>query len=394
MKKFLLALIPFVLVVAMMSAFAIGASAAGNVVYISANGTGDGSSPDSPLGNTTGYTPGISTADPVDANAKMNAFYKAFDALKATGGTVVIVGEVKIDCSSAKHAQPFELVLPTGTETITITSKYNNVDYAATKGAKLVFDAETCNNTGLYLGMPTVWENLKIESILHDGTAYDIGGTIQPESGWTSDANQYTFLIACNGHKTVFGEGIEVTAKANSIDNTVGYPTILGGGRNVRVASTDVTIKSGTWNVICGGFGQNKNNDNQPAPVTGDANVTIEGGTIEKLYGCGNDYPNRQVAKIEGALNVTVTGGTVKKAVGDKTGENGGEYGTFKYVTGTVEVANVTKFKTVTNIPAPTNPQNPPQNPPQTGDFTALWVVLAVSAVAGAAVFTKKKAVR
>ncbi|MBO5867274.1 MAG: hypothetical protein J6Q54_00005, partial [Oscillospiraceae bacterium] len=55
---------------------------ASDVVYVSANGTGDGSSPESPLGNDAGYT--------VASDSYLgSAFYKAFNKLTEYGGYIV-----------------------------------------------------------------------------------------------------------------------------------------------------------------------------------------------------------------------------------------------------------------------------------------------------------------
>ena len=70
-------IISFIFVIALSFALVTSAETR-NVVYVSSNGRGNGSSPDSPIGNAAGYK----TANGTDVN---NAFYRALDKLTEDG---------------------------------------------------------------------------------------------------------------------------------------------------------------------------------------------------------------------------------------------------------------------------------------------------------------------
>ncbi len=120
----------FVLIFAMLCVmlFAFSAAGAENVVYVASSGTGDGSSPSSPLGTLTG----------------------AFSAVGETGGTVVLTSDLTIGLATN---------LPDHTGTVTLTSVYGGVDYRTTNDAALRYTA----SARLVLGGPTVIDGFDIE---------------------------------------------------------------------------------------------------------------------------------------------------------------------------------------------------------------------------------------
>ena len=287
-------------------------------IYIAANGKGDGSSPDSPLGNIAGYDP---LALKLDKDGKLttssdayygNAFYRAFDKLKSTGGMIVIVGPVSIDTaasrieSAGKNQSPSEFFLPVVNGDIVITSVHEGVDYAATNGAKLILDQDKCAVTFLEFKNPVTFENITIE---HRYDATD-------KNNWNTP-----FAIAACANELVIGENVKVTAwDAKNGAEGDWYPMILGGSRFANFdADTNVTIKSGNWSAVyAGSFGMGAN---YPGNINGNATVNIEGGNVEAIY--GTTSPKYASGKITGKLEINVTGGTVASI--NLTQKNGAE---------------------------------------------------------------------
>ena len=277
-------------------------------VYISANGTGDGSSPDKPLGNAAGYDPLAYKADKTSDAYKSNAFYRAMQELSAMGGRIVLVGPVSIDTaasrieSTGKNQSPSEFFLPSVGGEVIITSTYNGVDYAATNGAKLILDQDKCNVTFLEINCPVTFEKLTIEH-KYDATDKNSWGT--------------PFAIAVCGNKLVVEDTVKVTA-VNAKTGAAGdwYPMILGGKRYTStkngvdqplVANPDITIKAGNWDSVyagCYGMGST-----YPGNIDGNATVNVEGGYVGTIFGTtSTKYAS---GKITGKLEINVTGGTV-----------------------------------------------------------------------------------
>ncbi len=267
-----------------------------NVVYVASNGTGDGSSPDSPLGNANGYKPG-------EKMETYNAFYRGLDKLKKEGGTLVIVGEVYIDSVESRFSNgrkeksaPSEFKTPTAEKgiSITITSVYNDADYRK-NGAKIILDHDTCNTTCLMFKSNTLIDNIDIEYKYHED---------YPNS-WKT-----TFMLGGNGYNFVVGENVNVTS-FNTKTNQAGdrFPMLIGGHRySALKTSTNITVKSGTWDtVIAGSFGIT---NTQYGKVDGDANLVINGGKIGTVVGTGSlEQPGESVT---GGVNIVVTSGEVK----------------------------------------------------------------------------------
>ena len=268
-----------------------------NVVYISSNGTGDGSSPDSPLGNATGYKPG-------NKMEIYNAFYIGLDKLKKTGGTLVVVGEVTLDSVESRFPSTKEEVLAPSefsapsfekNVSLTVTSVYNGVDYRK-NGAKLILDHDTCNTTAFMFKCDTLIDEIDIEY------KYDEDF---PNSWNTS------FMLGGNGYNFTIGENVNVTSfntKTNQAGNR--FPILLGGHRYANLKnSTNITVKSGTWDtVIAGSFGVDNSTYGN---IDGDANVVINGGKIGTLIGTGS--LERPITTIKGNVNIIVTKGEIGK---------------------------------------------------------------------------------
>ncbi len=298
MKKLfrILAITAFITLIIAAVTLLIPSAASNDVIYIASNGKGTGASPASPLGNNAGYKPG-------NKMETQTAFYKALDKLKDTGGTVVIVGEVSIDCTEARFpekkgdtAAPCEFRIPkckSGVK-ITITSVYNNVDYR-TKGAKLILDYDTCNTTTVMFRCHTTLEKLNIEYRYHED---------YPNS-WKTP-----FMIGGGGYNFVIGEEVNVSS-VNTKNNSAGnqYPMLLGGNRYSNIdTGTNLVINSGTWSrVIAGSCGIGTNASY--GEVKGNASLVINGGKIGTVVGTGE--PTQPSNSVHGSLTMTFTGGEV-----------------------------------------------------------------------------------
>ena len=120
------------------------------------------------------------------------------------------------------------------------------------------------------------------------------------------------YQIVGNGHALTFDEGVECEGSnmSSSGQTVTGINNIWAGSSESNVETTNLTIKSGTFNWIYGGSGN--------TGKTGTTNVTITGGTIcGELYGGSFNGECRET-------NVTVSGGTAPFVYGagfkDKVG--------------------------------------------------------------------------
>ena len=310
MKKFVKLLIPALLVLAIAAMFAFSTSAAastGKVVYISSNGTGDGSSPESPLGNDADYQP---CTNGTHVN---NAFFKAYDMVNVEGGTIVVVGEIRIDTAASRvPATPttknapseFEVNTPkidgvnipsAERKPITLTSVYNGVDYR-TKGAKIVLDHATCNVSAFMFKNPMTIDNIDFEYVYKSGES----------NGWN-----VPFMIGFWGYKSLVGAGVKVTS-FDAAENAPGdiFPILLAGHRYSNITDqrgTDLTVKGGTWSQICGGsYGMNGDYGN----ITEAINLTIDG-DVKAEYVFGTNTFDVAIGKASGPVNVTINKGEI-----------------------------------------------------------------------------------
>lgn len=186
------------------------------VVYLASEGTGDGSSPVNALGSLE----------------------DAYNALGDEGGIIVVVGTLPYSA---------EFIEPEHTGTVTITGKYNGVDYS---GA-LHIVAERIH---LLCSGPTTFENVALKL----GAAW---------------------VIRARFHHLTFGEGVEV-----SEDDGRAWPRLfLVGGDQGPDSTVDtsldthMTIKSGTMEEIIGGP-----RNGAPSDYTGKCVIEF-GGTAKAL---------------------------------------------------------------------------------------------------------------
>ena len=304
MKRFLLfiSLAMIIFAMALTSTFTLTVSAdvgnmVDNVVFISDSAVegGKGTSATDPLYPTilpdSELDPAVYDQTQSDGSVKEDvtllsrykntALYQAIEKLAETGGTVVICGDYTIDDSEARQSNYWSVLeyhLPETKKPVTITSKYNGVDYGATLTLSGYFFT--------ILNGPTVWENLKIHSDLASDRA-----------------------ICCNGNKTVFGEGLTCTKKSSASE--AGYISIVGGKRyQTTTKDVDVTVKSGTFYKLVGTTWTNPGNE---ITCSCDVNLKLEGGTVYYVYGnTHNVAPNSVHA---GNVDITITGGKLNGSI-------------------------------------------------------------------------------
>lgn len=291
-----------------------GASYQEPVIFISDNGTGDGSSPESPLKAEVRFeNPHNDTASDAykywfcrttdDQFYQNSVLYQAVEKLASTGGRIVLVGDVKIGYSvtlSSSSLTDRDFYLPEyGDNEIIITSSYNGTDYGAgiflTEGGRITLNGKT------------KFENIKFKTGQTAGTA--------DASGKQTGKYYENRSISCNGYPTVFGEGIVseyytykdgVTAKSTTY-YTPNFISISGSTRfsNSRY-NTDVTVNSGTWRSVYGAsWGLSTL---YKYSHVGNTKITINGGTFygdiigTNREGTGNTF--------DGNIDITINGGT------------------------------------------------------------------------------------
>lgn len=218
--KFFAMLLACLMVVALVPVVAAPAAAAEKVVYVGNDAKGDGSAPDKAL---------ASLAD-------------AFAAIGDEDGVIVLIEEYEY----------FEGVdVPEHKGHITITGKYNGVDY---KGG--IYCANTNQDGHLRLGGDTTFENLVL---------------------WVTN----TWVIRARFHHLTMGEGVTTRSDNPAHDET--YPRIYlvggdqGSGSTYDTSKdTHLTIKSGTFYEVMAGPRSGAPSDYTGKAVfemTGDAKV-------------------------------------------------------------------------------------------------------------------------
>ena len=263
MKKIIVIALALMSVVLLCATLSMGAFASENVVYLKDGGTGDGKTAETPFGNIG----------------------DAYAALGTEGGTIVVCGSY--DFSSAVSNAFF--VEPAHTGKVTVTQKYNGVDYR-TDGASLYI------NKGSRWGLngPLTLENINIED----------------KTGKTC------LLIVCQFNPIVIGEGVEnIGFKNTKLGDAL---SILGGVQNgfdayntvTRSSPSNITINSGKF-LVAGNSRQVS--ILEKGVFTGQVNITINGGEITTLY-CGSINDGLST----GDVKLTINGGKIKgKVYGD-----------------------------------------------------------------------------
>ena len=188
-----------------------------DVIYVSANGKGDGKSAENALSSLA------------DACAKLPA-----------GGTVVICGKLTVNTE----------IIPAFDNVITFTSVYGGVDYRQ-KGAKLSFVGSGA--LAISLGGDSIFKDIDMEI-----------------------AAKGSRTITCNGNKVIMDTGIKCTRTASSyqwIGITVGsFDNTLCQCDDTRAG--ELTVNSGSWQLVRGG------NRGTRVTSVGDIRITVNGGEI------------------------------------------------------------------------------------------------------------------
>ncbi|MBR6682208.1 MAG: hypothetical protein IKL40_04415, partial [Clostridia bacterium] len=258
MKKFAKLMVLALVVAALAAIFAIPTFAAeGPVLYISNTGTGDGKTPQNPMGHSEGYIPDMAKDEAGNNVYTKNVMLQALYKLGSTGGTIVVVGEVSLDTASTntnvsgKTAAETDCITYEGRNssdynanpTITITSNYGGVDYR-TQGAKIILDHAECCSGNLRLKSPTIWKDIVLE--------YKYDPNWLSYYNTTSEGIIAPYMIMADYCKMVIDTGVEcksvkVETAADGTKTEVEsdiYPAILGGHRQTsREMNTDVTVK-------------------------------------------------------------------------------------------------------------------------------------------------------
>ena len=195
------------------------------------------------VSNTTGSDTNAGTS----ASAPLKTLGKAYSKM-TSGGTIVICGEVAV-------ANAFTPADAGGT--VVYTSVYGGVNYASSKGAKLVIGAN------MAFANDTFFENCRLY-ITASGLVF-------------------------SGRYHNFGFGTGITVYNDSGASSFVYPTIIGGYNSPTTiamgsssASYTVFVKSGTWNSVYGG-NRRSVGTNAVGKLSGDVSVIIHGGTFKDV---------------------------------------------------------------------------------------------------------------
>ena len=227
MKKTLALLLCAMLVLALVPVVALPASAAGDktVVYLKDGGTGDGSTAENAVGKLT----------------------DAFNALDLTKDCTVVI------CGTFTQVGHFDYKTDYA-GSVTITSKYNGTDYAAS-GAQFVVPAARYFCYG-----DTTFEDITIKMT---GSYYLVVGqdhhvvvgenvTIIPASGTTGAAfgSAFDILSGYQGDQKVTADAPNAVTAGNAKVEVYSGEKILIGAGNRQVAGT---VRTGTVDITIGG---------------------------------------------------------------------------------------------------------------------------------------------
>ena len=293
-KKLGIIILVFAMVLSV-CAFSASATETAPVIFIKDGGEGDGSSPDQALG--------LGDSGEAWADAPL---YQAWEALKETGGTIVICGPYTLKAAD-QYVNPNNGQARPGAPdiimdgwyrnpdvTITYTSVWDGVDYRQTADAKLIFD-----DSNISLTFPTA-------TVLKDLTV--VAG------GNPAGDNRDNYLCAAYNPLTL-GKGTNFLANANGE-----LPVVVGGQRNYSgIAAVDgdtnITVDLGSGNAIGAVYGNlGYTNKNQ----YGSSYITVKSGTVNGIYG---DNQFNHGFGLSGSINITISGGTI---VGEVAATNGG----------------------------------------------------------------------
>ena len=294
----------------------------GPTVYIAdyARGIGDGSSADNAMGNDPNYREALElgyggfaadpryqkesarseTPSPNISRYRGSALYKAVDALRMTGGMIVICGEVTVSFGD-EAGDTTNFNLPAHSKNVIITSKNGSEDYTAT--ASLNF-----NNNG---------QNLIFRT--NGPTAFD--GLIIRR---TYDYSVKTLYLCASGKKLVIGEDVSMVRNPvydDPADRTTSvFPILVGGNlcgslkKNAEGVSVDMTILGGEYyRVQC----TNEYPD-EIGEIKGDVNVTLGGSAVvynNFQVACVRDVSAANPGNIMGDVNITFDGADIRGSI-------------------------------------------------------------------------------
>ena len=160
-----------------------------------------------------------------------SSFYQATEMLRGKGGTIVICGPVNLTLDLAYGSGSNAKSVYTAQfreNTFKFTSVYNGVDYRETNDAKLIIGA----NVEIGVFGQSIWENIDIATVGVERKIY----------------------IAA--YSTLIGEGVDsYPLEEGYIGVAQNYVSISGGHRYEGGVdlSTNMVIKSGTWNTVVAG---------------------------------------------------------------------------------------------------------------------------------------------
>ena len=201
-KKWITAILTAILILSALVPLCV-ISAAGNIRFVTAGGTGDGKTAASAMGDL---------AD-------------AIEELATDGGTIVIVGSYDLTTSSA-FSNNKRFSEPAHSGAVTITGSYDGVNYNGEIHAK--------NGNYYCLSGSTMFENLTFR---FDG-----------------EATNATFLFSARFNPITIGENFDISSFAGGAFIVGGYnngdPAAVPGGTETRNVS--ITIKSGSFRYVVG----------------------------------------------------------------------------------------------------------------------------------------------
>ena len=296
------------------------------VVYISDQGTGNGSSPEQALGHGSNYSEFSLTS------YKDCAFVRALEMLSETGGTVVVCGDVTL--TSGRGLQRYTqlispMVAPTlaSDQSVVITSNYGGVDYRKSNGAELVLQRSAKQAVDLELKIGSTWQDLDLRvdynyAMLPAITTSTIGA-----------------FLCFDNHKTVINESVNVSLSLNgeALDaqkNAKYFPKLFGAAYNLPTdGDTDLTVLGGTWTSLVGGSHESYIKGGTKLTVGGNAHV------YDGIYGgCSNN-----AGTLCGNVELNITGGTIggKLIIGGSGAFSGEGYNITMTVTGWPDLSKV-----------------------------------------------------
>lgn len=261
-------------------------------VYISDNGTGNGSSAAEALGNAPGFE------NMTQFSYLNSALYRAISMLSRTGGKIVVCGDVNLISGRAlsrytRSVTCFSAPSLSSQKSITLTSKDGTTDYRRTNGAELIIRVTPNQHVDLEMNIASVWEDIDIV------VNHDYSSTLPKDSP--------TF-ISCGAQRTVFKETVNVYVQRKGVDLLLTQysnllPRLIGGYALDSVwKDTDLTVLGGSWNTVIGG--------SSAACHVGTANLAIAGNA--KIYhGVFGGGDNSDVYAQFGNVYVNITGGSI-----------------------------------------------------------------------------------